>query len=233
MADRRRHPRGATSITSSRSRWTILAYRVSIFLSSRLLYTAITIFPVIAVFIWFREFHRACLKDPMTWPFSLSRSSWPPPSSSSSPTRWPCWPSGFWKSPPSSSSFIPLSTISAAGFSPSMSCPTGCRPSSPGCLLPTSFIFPWPCFMEKVRGAELVARPRHPGRLGGHQLCLGPLDVAPRHPSLRIGRRLTRKHLFRGPDPLGSARMWIIYALSAAIIWGISYAASGRVIERA
>ncbi len=26
--------------------------------------------------------------------------------------------------------------------------------------------------------------------------------------------------------------MWIIYALSAAIIWGISYAASGRVIER-
>jgi drug/metabolite transporter (DMT)-like permease len=26
--------------------------------------------------------------------------------------------------------------------------------------------------------------------------------------------------------------MWFIYALSAAIIWGISYAASGRVIER-
>jgi len=26
--------------------------------------------------------------------------------------------------------------------------------------------------------------------------------------------------------------MWIIYALSAAVIWGISYAASGRVIER-
>ena len=27
-------------------------------------------------------------------------------------------------------------------------------------------------------------------------------------------------------------RMWIVYALAAAIIWGISYAASGRVIER-
>jgi len=26
--------------------------------------------------------------------------------------------------------------------------------------------------------------------------------------------------------------MWIVYALSAAVIWGISYAASGRVIER-
>lgn len=26
--------------------------------------------------------------------------------------------------------------------------------------------------------------------------------------------------------------MWIIYALSAAVIWGVSYAASGRVIER-
>jgi drug/metabolite transporter (DMT)-like permease len=26
--------------------------------------------------------------------------------------------------------------------------------------------------------------------------------------------------------------MWIVYALGAAIIWGISYAASGRVIER-
>lgn len=26
--------------------------------------------------------------------------------------------------------------------------------------------------------------------------------------------------------------MWIIYALAAAVIWGISYAASGRVIER-
>ncbi len=44
-----------------------LAYRVSIFLSSRLLYTAITIFPVIAVFIWFREFI-VPPKDLMTWP---------------------------------------------------------------------------------------------------------------------------------------------------------------------
>jgi drug/metabolite transporter (DMT)-like permease len=26
--------------------------------------------------------------------------------------------------------------------------------------------------------------------------------------------------------------MWIVYALAAAVIWGISYAASGRVIER-
>lgn len=26
--------------------------------------------------------------------------------------------------------------------------------------------------------------------------------------------------------------MWIVYALSAAVIWGVSYAASGRVIER-
>lgn len=26
--------------------------------------------------------------------------------------------------------------------------------------------------------------------------------------------------------------MWIIYALSAAMLWGVSYAASGRVIER-
>jgi len=26
--------------------------------------------------------------------------------------------------------------------------------------------------------------------------------------------------------------MWLVYALSAAVIWGISYAASGRVIER-
>jgi drug/metabolite transporter (DMT)-like permease len=26
--------------------------------------------------------------------------------------------------------------------------------------------------------------------------------------------------------------MWIIYALSAAVLWGMSYAASGRVIER-
>jgi drug/metabolite transporter (DMT)-like permease len=26
--------------------------------------------------------------------------------------------------------------------------------------------------------------------------------------------------------------MWMVYALSAALIWGISYAASGRVIER-
>lgn len=26
--------------------------------------------------------------------------------------------------------------------------------------------------------------------------------------------------------------MWIVYALSASVIWGVSYAASGRVIER-
>ncbi len=33
-----------------------LAYRASIFLSSRLLYTAVTILPVAGVFVWFREF---------------------------------------------------------------------------------------------------------------------------------------------------------------------------------
>lgn len=44
-----------------------LYYRVSIFLSSRLLYTAVTIFPVIAVFYWFREFI-VLPKELMTWP---------------------------------------------------------------------------------------------------------------------------------------------------------------------
>ena len=44
-----------------------LAYRVSIFLSSRLLYTAVTILPVMAVFYWFREFI-VLPKDPLTWP---------------------------------------------------------------------------------------------------------------------------------------------------------------------
>ncbi|HEY5741674.1 MAG TPA: ABC-2 family transporter protein [Terrimicrobiaceae bacterium] len=43
-----------------------LAYRASLFLSARLLYTAITILPVIAVFAWFHEFI-VLPKDPVTW----------------------------------------------------------------------------------------------------------------------------------------------------------------------
>jgi drug/metabolite transporter (DMT)-like permease len=37
--------------------------------------------------------------------------------------------------------------------------------------------------------------------------------------------------LFSGIKPL-IAVVWIVYAIAAAIIWGISYAASGRVMER-
>lgn len=49
-----------------------LAYRASLFLSTRLLYTAVTIFPVIAVFAWFHEFI-VLPKDPLTWPlFAVS-----------------------------------------------------------------------------------------------------------------------------------------------------------------
>jgi drug/metabolite transporter (DMT)-like permease len=33
-------------------------------------------------------------------------------------------------------------------------------------------------------------------------------------------------------DLLNLRAMWLIYALAAAVIWGVSYAASGRVIER-
>jgi ABC-2 type transport system permease protein len=44
-----------------------LAYRASLFLSARLLYSAVTIVPVIAVFAWFHEFI-VLPKDPMTWP---------------------------------------------------------------------------------------------------------------------------------------------------------------------
>ncbi len=44
-----------------------LAYRVSLFLSARLLYTALTILPVLAVFVWFREFI-TLPRDPLTWP---------------------------------------------------------------------------------------------------------------------------------------------------------------------
>jgi len=49
-----------------------LWYRVSIFLSSRLLYTAVTIFPVAAVFYWFRDFI-VLPQEIVTWPlFFLS-----------------------------------------------------------------------------------------------------------------------------------------------------------------
>jgi ABC-2 type transport system permease protein len=49
-----------------------LAYRASLFLSARLLYTAVTILPVIAVFAWFHEFI-VLPSDPLTWPlFVLS-----------------------------------------------------------------------------------------------------------------------------------------------------------------
>ena len=44
-----------------------LAYRVSLFLSARILYTVVTIVPVIAVFFWFREF-LTLPRDPLTWP---------------------------------------------------------------------------------------------------------------------------------------------------------------------
>jgi len=44
-----------------------LTYRVSLFLSTRLLYTAITIVPVVAVFWWFRDFI-VLPKEAITWP---------------------------------------------------------------------------------------------------------------------------------------------------------------------
>ena len=44
-----------------------LAYRASLFLSGRLLYTTVTIIPVGAVFAWFHEFI-VLPRDPLTWP---------------------------------------------------------------------------------------------------------------------------------------------------------------------
>ena len=42
----------------------------SLFLSARLLYTAVTILPVIGVFAWFHEFV-VLPRDPLTWPLFL------------------------------------------------------------------------------------------------------------------------------------------------------------------
>lgn len=47
-----------------------LAYRVSLFLSARLLYTAVTIVPVAAVFVWFRDFI-VLPQEMITWPLFL------------------------------------------------------------------------------------------------------------------------------------------------------------------
>ena len=47
-----------------------IAYRTSLFLSARLLYTAVTILPVIGVFAWFHEFI-VLPRDPLTWPLFL------------------------------------------------------------------------------------------------------------------------------------------------------------------
>jgi ABC-2 type transport system permease protein len=47
-----------------------LAYRVSLFLSARLLYTAVTILPLAGVFAWFHEFI-VLPRDPLTWPLFL------------------------------------------------------------------------------------------------------------------------------------------------------------------
>lgn len=47
-----------------------LAYRGSLFLSSRLLYTAVTLLPLAGVFGWFHEFI-VLPRDPLTWPLFL------------------------------------------------------------------------------------------------------------------------------------------------------------------
>ena len=47
-----------------------LAYRASLFLSSRLLYTAVTLLPLAGVFGWFHEFI-VLPRDPLTWPLFL------------------------------------------------------------------------------------------------------------------------------------------------------------------
>jgi ABC-2 type transport system permease protein len=47
-----------------------LAYRLSLFLSSRLLYTAVTLLPLAGVFGWFHEFI-VLPRDPLTWPLFL------------------------------------------------------------------------------------------------------------------------------------------------------------------
>ncbi len=49
-----------------------LAYRASLFLSARLLYTAVTILPLLGIFAWFHEFI-VLPRDPLTWPlFAIS-----------------------------------------------------------------------------------------------------------------------------------------------------------------
>lgn len=47
-----------------------LGYRASLFLSSRLLYTAVTLPPILAVFAWFHDFIVLPV-DPLTWPLFL------------------------------------------------------------------------------------------------------------------------------------------------------------------
>jgi ABC-2 type transport system permease protein len=58
-----------------------LAYRSCIFVGSRLLYTAITLLPVIGVFWWYCNICSGRLMPPLG-SGSLSASSWPAPSSS-------------------------------------------------------------------------------------------------------------------------------------------------------
>ncbi len=86
-----------------------LAYRVTLFLSSRLLYTLITIVPVAAVFFWFRGFI-TLPESWTTWPLFVVSLVMAGLSSFSSPTPSPCWLFGFWRSRRSSSSSIPSST---------------------------------------------------------------------------------------------------------------------------
>ena len=85
-----------------------LGYRFCLYGSYRLLYTAVTIVPI-AGCSGSSAGSPCCPRRLSPGCSPAFRWAWRRSSSFSSPTRWPCWPSGSWRSRPSSSSSTRLS----------------------------------------------------------------------------------------------------------------------------
>ena len=169
-----------------------LAYRGSLFLSARLLYTAVTILPIAGVFAWFHEFI-VLPRDPLTWPLFLV--SLVMAGAIQFLIAYALAMLAFWILEISTVVFILYSFeyyLSGRMF-PLDVMPDGIahRLEVPAihlrALLPRCDIY------GKDQRSGSLDRPRYSGGMGGRLLSGGKADVARRAAPLRIGRGLASR----------------------------------------
>ena len=163
-----------------------LAYRASLFLSARLLYTALTILPIAGVFAWFHEFI-VLPRDPLTWPLfvvSLIMAA-----AIQFLIAYALAMLAFWILEISTVVFILYSFeyyLSGRMF-PLDVMPDGLRIVLKFLPFTYELYFPVAVLMEKIRGMDLWVGLRHSGGMGPGLLSGGAPYVARGVAPIRVG----------------------------------------------